>query len=205
MGSFFPDEPKKLKERISRYRRALKTDLSDGAGKRFLVGPMYLLLGDIDGAIGYYDWYSEAFPDDGPEPFNHLSWALSLYKVGRMVDAATKIRQTMFSNLYLVPHLLGVKPQALKIWHGSNWAELDYAMDLPEDLLGLWDHDAKAWAKSVYNDPATSTERARFIEIEAQLLDAAPGPSRSALVREAFKIREGKAALVLVPASEELS
>ena len=110
MGSFFPDEPKKLKERISRYRRALKTDLSDGAGKRFLVGPMYLLLGDIDGAIGYYDWYSEAFPDDGPEPFNHLSWALSLYKVGRMVDAATKIRQTMFSNLYLVPHLLGVKP-----------------------------------------------------------------------------------------------
>jgi hypothetical protein len=39
-------------------RRALKTDLSDGAGKRFLVGPMYLLLGDIDGAIGFYDWYA---------------------------------------------------------------------------------------------------------------------------------------------------
>jgi hypothetical protein len=34
--------------------------------------------------------------------------------------AARKLRQTMLSNLYLVPHLLGAEQAELNIWHGSN-------------------------------------------------------------------------------------
>ncbi len=193
----FPPDKKKLKERINRYRRSLKTGDSDGSGKRFLVGPMYLLLGDLNGAIQYYDWYKTAFPDDGPEPFSHLCWSLALYMDGKLVEAATKLAQTMFSNLYLVPHVLGEHQQPLKIWHGSNWAELDYAMDLPTELYDLWDTNAKTWAASVLRDPSVISERERFVEIESRLLDVKPGPERTALVTVSFRIREGKGHLKL--------
>ncbi len=194
----FPTDRKKLKERINRYRRSLKSDERDGAGKRFLVGPMYMVIEDQSGATNYYAWYKSAFPDDSPEPFNHLCWALAVYKTGNAAEATVKLCQKIFANLYLVPHVLGVRQQSLKIWHGSNWAELEYARDLPPELLNLWDDTAKAWAASVFNDPAVASERARFIEIESRLLDVKPGPERSALVTESFRIRDWEARLSLV-------
>ena len=195
----FPTDKKKLKERINRYRRSLKGEDRDGAGKRFLVGPMFLLLGDLDGAIEYYAWYTSRFPGDGAEPFNHLSWALALYKSGNLAQANAKLRKTVFSNLYLLPYMLGMEPKPLKIWHGSNWAELDYVLHGPPEFIQLWDIDAKAWATMFYNDPAVAAERERFIEIEARLLDVRSGPERTALVNESSRMRDGKVRLTLVP------
>ena len=55
---FFPEDPKKLKSRIRSYERSLKQDpMDDGYGKRYLLGPMYLLLGDVDGALRHYAWF----------------------------------------------------------------------------------------------------------------------------------------------------
>lgn len=52
--SFFPADKKKLKARIGAYKRALaQRNCDDGYGKRFLVGHMYLLLGDHLGALQF--------------------------------------------------------------------------------------------------------------------------------------------------------
>ena len=59
-----PDDPKKIRARIRRYERKLqqeKTEFgcySDGAGKRYLLGPLYLLMGDLQGAIESFWWFS---------------------------------------------------------------------------------------------------------------------------------------------------
>ena len=68
--SQFPQDPKKIRARITRYRRALRKEqeahgfIHDGYGKRYLLGPLYLLVGDVEGALQAYEWFDETFPDD---------------------------------------------------------------------------------------------------------------------------------------------
>ena len=195
--SIFPSDPKKLKAKISRFRSALKADMHDGSGKRFVIGSMCMVLGDLQAAVEYFKWYEKSFPDAGVEPYCTLTWALCLFRAGNKVKAAIKLREATFSNLYIVPYVLGENPQRLSIWHGSNWEDVDYALDLPEELLNLWDADAKSWASGVYFSPAVIRERERYIELGGQLNSLEPGPARSALVSEMFEIQRVKPLLVV--------
>ena len=149
MTDLYPKTPKAIRERIRRYERALKKELQtgyggDGYGKRYLLGPFYMLLGDVDGALASFDWYEKAYPDDVGDPYQYLTWALGLYKGEQKQEAFNKLYSTMLENLYLVPLVLQQTPQPLDIWHGSNLAEMEYAMSIPEELLELWDNEARA-------------------------------------------------------------
>ncbi len=70
----FPKEPKKIRERIRRYERTLRKEnqefgsISDGYGKRYLLGPLYMLLGDTAGAIKSFEWFDKTCPGDMGEP-----------------------------------------------------------------------------------------------------------------------------------------
>ncbi len=161
MADPFPTDPKRIRERIRRYERALKKELEagnggDGYGKRFLLGPLYMLVGDVDGALASFDWYEKAYPDDGGEPYQYLTWALALFRGGRRKEALNKLYQTMLENLYLVPFLLGQNPQPLDVWHGSNLEWIAYAVAVPQELLGLWDDVALQWAREVSEHPAVA-------------------------------------------------
>jgi len=129
MTDLFPKSPKTIRERIRRYERKLENELKtgyggDGYGKRYLLGPLYLLLGDLDGALTSFEWYENAYPDDCGEPYQYLMWALALHRGGFKHAAFNKLYQTILENLYLVPYLLGQNTQPLEIWHGSNLAEI---------------------------------------------------------------------------------
>ena len=154
MADLFPTDPKRIRERIRRYERTLKKELEsgyggDGYGKRFLLGPLYMLMGDVDGALASFDWYEKAYPNDGGEPYQYLTWALALFRGDRRQEAFNKLYQTMLENLYLVPFLLGRNPQPLDIWHGSNLGWIEYAVEIPRELLSLWDDVALQWAREV--------------------------------------------------------
>lgn len=193
--SQFPKEPKKIAERIKRYERELRKEyekfgfVSDDAGKRYLLGPLYLLLGDTPGAVRSFEWFEQTFPDDIGEPFQYLCWSLALYRSGDTADAARKLLQTMLSNLYLIPHLLGMAQENLSIWHSSNWAEKDYLQYAPPELLGLWDRPALKWAKETYESAEFRQVRMRYLEIYEQLKHEPVGSRRSQLVREASELR----------------
>ena len=107
MNDFFPEEPKKLKERISRYKRLLKKDYSDGGGKRYLIGPMYQLLGNGEGALEYYSWFNKKYDDDSGDPYMRLCWTLALIQDGQDKAANAMLKYTMLSNIYLVHLCLG--------------------------------------------------------------------------------------------------
>jgi hypothetical protein len=193
--SEFPQEPKKLAERIKRYERTLRKEheklgfISDGAGKRYLLGPLYMLLGDTAGAVRSFEWFERTFPDDTGEPLQYLCWALALYRSGDTRSASRKLCQTMLLNLYLIPHLLGMPQDRLDIWHGSNWEDKSYLEYAPPEIFGLWDHPALMWAKETYQSPKFRQVRARYVEIHEQLKHEPVGPRRSQLVREAFELK----------------
>jgi len=191
----FPTDPKKIRERIKRYERGLQSELkafgviNDGAGKRYLLGPLYLVLDDLPGAVQSFAWFEQTCPDDSGEPFQYLCWSLALYRSGKVEAASMKLRQTMLMNLYLLPHLLGLKQERLNIWHGTNWAEESYLADAPSGLFALWDEAALRWARARYESLEFTAVRTRYIEIYEQLQTEPPGLKRQHLVRESFQLR----------------
>jgi hypothetical protein len=192
--SQLPKNPAKIRERIKRYERELRQEhkrfgaFDDSAGKRYLMGPLYLLLGDNQGALKSFDWFEQNFPDDMGEPEHYLSWTLALYRSGHIAAAEQKLLQTMLSNLYLIPHLLGLDQPELDIWHRSNIDRRDYLGYIPPEILALWDDAALQWAGETYHHPKLSQVRERYIEIYRQLKDEPRGPKRSQLVQEAFNL-----------------
>ena len=56
MYDLYPTDPKIIRERIRRYERIFQRGqrrgaIDDGYGKRFLLGPLYMLLGDVQGRL----------------------------------------------------------------------------------------------------------------------------------------------------------
>jgi len=194
VADLFPTDPRRIRERIRRYEPALKRGLntgygSDRYGKRYLLGPLYMLLSDVDGALASFDWYVGAYPDDSGEPYQYLTWALALFRGGRRPEAVHKLYQTMLQNVYLVPFVLGHEPRRLDIWHGSNWEWLEYAVEVPQELLNLWDDVALQWAREISEHPPVAAKVARYVEIHRELKAEPRGPRRTALVRESFALR----------------
>ena len=193
--SQFPKEPKKIRELITRYERELRKEsekfgfIDDSSGKRYLLGPLYLLLDDLAGAVKSFEWFERTFSDDIGEPLHSLCWTLALYRSGNVAGASRKLLQTMLSNLYLIPHLLGLEQNKLNIWHGSNLSEKEYLQYAPPEIWTLWDPPALQWAKETFEGQEFGRIRARYIEIHEQLRDERPGPRRSQLVAEAFNLR----------------
>lgn len=190
----FPDDPKKIKARIKSYERSLRKELAissfigDGYGKRYLLGPLYMLLGDVEGAIKSYEWFENNYPDDIGEPLQYITWTLALYRNGDMQAASDKLIQTMLMNLYMVPYMIGPKPKELDIWHGSNYAELEYIEYLPVEVFHLWHFEELDWARKLYHSPRFEKIRDRYIEIHKELKTEEPGKRRSELVNESSRM-----------------
>ena len=92
----------------------------------------------------------------------------TLYRSGDTGQAAQRLRQTMLSNLYLIPHLLGREQDELDIWHGTNYEQKGFLEYVPAEIWALWDAPALQWAGETYDSPKLRRVRARFIEIQEQ-------------------------------------
>lgn len=199
--SRFPTEPQKIKKQINRYEVALRKEyekygcINDGSGTRYLLGPLYLLLGDIPGAIKSFEWFARKFDDDSGEPFHTLCWALALYWSGDMASAAKKLRDAMLSNLYMLPHLFDIEQSQLDIWHGTNWEAKDYVVQGRSELFELWDEQALRWAQGLYESDDFRYARECTIEIFRRLKSEPQGTTRIQLVKELSVIRGSNPAL----------
>jgi hypothetical protein len=63
------------------------------------------------------------------------------------------------------------------------------ALEIPQELLSLWDDLALQWAQEVSEHPAVVEKVARYVAIHRELKSEPRGPRRSALVRESFVLR----------------
>ena len=150
-----PNSAKKIRERAMRYRRSLINEeknrgyINDGAGKRYLVGPLFVLAGDLEKAIDYYNWYEEEFSDDSGEPFHYIYWALALFRVGNKKEAEKKLLEALVQNIYILFTLTGMKIGKHDIWHGSNFEDPDYLYEIPEDMLPTLTEEERLWTQKM--------------------------------------------------------
>lgn len=187
-------EQQKIRSRLRSYERKLQQEKKkfgfyhDGAGKRYQIGPHYMLLGDNDGALAAFDWFEHEFDDDVGKPDHSLCWSLALYRAGNEIGAAKKLRQAMLSNVYLVPKLLGEPISELDMWHGSSDAEPSFVAHIHKPYLTLWTDEEKEWASGLHQSPGFQSARERYIEISKLLDGTRPGPERTRLVREIHEL-----------------
>lgn len=82
--------------------------------------------------------------------------------------------------------LLGTEQQKIDFWHSSNWEQPEYLEAGPSELLDLWNEDALAWAKEVYEEAWFKQVRATYLEMQRRLTNEPVGPERSRLVSEIY-------------------
>ena len=188
---------KRIKATITRYRRLLNIEwkehhfISDGAGKRFMIGPLYLRIDDTKGAMAHYKWFEKMFDDDSGEPFHRMGWTLTLQRHGDDPAAERMLLIAMLKNLYLFPQLFGEDLPRIDGWEGSNWENLEYITEAPKWMLNLWSEEELEWAKGIYYSEQAIKIRDRYITINQFLELERPGEKRSELVMEASKLVRG--------------
>jgi tetratricopeptide (TPR) repeat protein len=113
-----PHDSAQIRARIRRYERALAKEkrqygaYDDGAGKRHLIGPLYLLMGDLDGALRSFAWFEREFPDDSGDAGQFLCWALALRRSGDSDGASGKLRQCRSSTPTTIRRICRVRDHA---------------------------------------------------------------------------------------------
>lgn len=190
-----PKTPRGIQSRIKKYEEYLNWErrtygcYDDSSGVRYDIGPLYMLMGDIDGAVRSFNLFKRRFPDDMGDPFQYLTWALALYKKGQVKKAEIKLIQTMLLNLYLVPHIIGEEIEEYNFQNSSSWHEKEMLDYLPAEYANLWDEESIEWAKSVYYGKKATKIREKYIELETILSDEPVGAKRSALVDELYSLK----------------
>ncbi|GED23814.1 tetratricopeptide repeat protein [Halomonas halmophila] len=131
---------KRCRDRANRARRALLKEketygqISDGSGKRYLVGVDYLLSGAPEKAVEFMEWFEQEFPDDVGEPVFWLYAALTYYRMGSLAKARRYLLEAMLSNIYLLPFVYSRPLPRQDMWHSSGWQDPEYVTDMAEFL-----------------------------------------------------------------------
>jgi hypothetical protein len=191
-----PDTEKKLRARISSYKSALNKEkrmgyINDGGGKRYLLFPLYFVLGDMKQAAEYFDWYAAEFDDDVGEPIQKLCWAICLHRMERHEEARRRLADLMLTNLYMIPHVLGRPVEPLDIWHSSSDAKLDYVEYLPEEVQRKITESELAWMAGQHDSPEFVHVRERHIDIYRRLSTIKEIGARRALLDEDDALIDG--------------
>ena len=186
----FPETEKKLKSRISSYKSALLKEkqkfgyVNDGGGKRYLLFVLYFVLNDLGKTADYIEWYEKEFSDDAGEPIQKLCWALSLKRMDNEAGAKKMLAETMLSNLYIIPKLLGQAIDEYDMWHASSDGDIGYANNIPRQVVASISETEIQWLSQEYESPEFRRIRRRYIEIFRALRNTKEITGRSALVEE---------------------
>ena len=193
----FPQNEKALEKRISSYRNALLKEqkqfgyVNDGAGKRYLLFSLYLVLNNLEQVQYYLSWYENEFSDDVGEPIQMLCWALILKRLGKNAEARRKLAETMLSNLYIIPKVLGKEIAAYDMWHSSSDADINYIDYMPREVIAALTEAEIQWISQEYDSLDFRHFRKRYIEIYDQLQGLKNMDERKKLLAESHTLLDG--------------
>jgi tetratricopeptide (TPR) repeat protein len=136
----------RYREALEQYEALLKLNKNDNQGVRYLIGPLYQLAGDLEGAQRAYERYAKGYPDDMGDPHHSFCWGLVLYESGQAARAVQRWRRALFENIYIAPLLVGKSVPEAKIWHWTNLSQPDYAEEYLPLYRALWDRAGNALA-----------------------------------------------------------
>ena len=155
------------REALALMERILAWNPNDNQGVRFLIGSEYLRIGETEKALHVFNGEADDYP-----PY-HYERALLHFIRDETVAAATSLRRGFAANGYIAEMLCGMSaPMPLAVWHSSNLAEPETAIDYLELHGDLWrkTKGAVAFIRWLHMHPKVLTERAAILECKEALL-----------------------------------
>jgi len=147
------------------------------------------MLGNVQETLDHYKWYQNTYPDDSGYALNFLCWATALYGHGDFEEAEKKVINTMLSNIFFIPYILGREIPSLDSWEDRYYNELMEIEYFPHEILNYITNTEMEWLKALHNSPKITTIRKKYINIDDQLEILPRGKKRTKLCYELFKIR----------------
>lgn len=168
-------EKKKFRDRATRAAHELKKEksihghINDGAGRRYRIGVYFLLAGDLEKSTEAFDWFYDEFPDDIGEPVFCLYGALAAYRSGERHKARIRLLETMLSNIFLLPFLIGQRLGTPDVWHPSNRQQESYLLEIEEFLFEPTDEE-RSWIKDELSTASFTALRNDYITTFSSLI-----------------------------------
>ena len=106
-----------------------------------------------------------------------------------MEHAAAKLRQTMLSNLYLLPRILGLEQDHIDMGYSSNLADKCYRDEVPEEVFVLWEPSGSALGSHRLSECTHAARAAALYRNVLPIEDGATRAKRSRLVTEASRLK----------------
>ena len=120
-----------------------------------------------------------------------LCWALILKRLGKNAEARMKLAETMLSNLYIIPKVLGKEITAYDIWHFSSDGDIDYFEYMPKEVISALTEAEIQWISQEYESLDFRRIRERYIEIYHQLQGLKKMDERKKLLAESHTLLNG--------------
>ncbi len=182
---------KKIQTRLKTYEKKFKDpEYRDGSGTRFLMGPYYLLLNDVQGAAAHYQWFSKLFEDSTDEPFHALGWSITELRSCYDDEALYRLRRAHAANVYLIPYILNIPHEEPDIRRFSNWQDADYIHCVREEVLHFCSESDLAWLRSVWEGASFKVFVNKYRSLQVQVSKEDVGPKRSFLFDELRRLTE---------------
>jgi len=175
---------KKLQSKLRSYERKFRKSPNDrdGSGVRFLMGPYYLCLKDLEGAISHYEWFWATYSDSIDEPFHALGRIITELRQGHESIAQSLLKRLYASNPYLIPYIFDVDLKGVEIPGHSNWEEKPYITNAPIELYSYVSSGEIEWFRRQWCAREFSVFVKAYNNLQFALEDEPVGEHRSALI-----------------------
>ncbi|WP_373499752.1 hypothetical protein [Desulfococcus sp.] len=99
----------------------------------------------------------------------------------------------MLSNLYMIPHLIGLDIQKYDMWHSSNLEDIDYVEYIPEEIRECIQPSEIEWMSGLYHSFEFRRIRERYIAIFQALQHTKEIEKRKRLLNESRSLLDSLA------------
>ena len=187
----------RIQAKIDRYKKALSDQrarfgfIDDGQGLRYEIPVLQMRLLDLTGALRYHTWFWKNFSDDIGDPLMYLAWTAMFYHRGELKKAKNYLRSTLFSNLHLIPKVIGKPVGHYDMWYGSNIEEPLWLEGYDFQSLEFLTPAFLEWLAEEYSSDEITKDIAHFVELNRKLNDEPVGEGRTAIVEELAKMQDG--------------
>jgi len=190
----------RIPARIDSIKADMKRDknmfgfIDDGRGLRYEVPVLQMRIMDLAGAHRYRTWFLKNFPDDIGEPVMLLAWTAMFFHRRELKKAHEQLCRTVYSNLYIVPHVIDEPVGRYAIWYGSNCEEPEWYADYDFASLEFIDANFKSWVRKEYLGEPMQKGIEIFVKLGSLLKAEQDVVRRAAIIDELSEMRYGKKA-----------
>ena len=186
----------KIKQKIRSLRSKLNAEkrkygwYDDSYGKRYLIGNLYVQLGDYRLAKKYFDWFDQEFPDDIGFPQFNFGRVKTLFVLKKEQESLSKLIEVEANNSYLIDILLERTKQQIEKREWSNLATLEYAKGLIVDCERIMTEEFKDWLEKITSSTSYQDFKRKHLELEIQLSNENSIEKRKEILRQIEELVE---------------